>query len=46
MGRGILITVIGVSLITAFLVLKLNANSKQGLQKEIKRSMEASQVLI
>lgn len=35
MGRGILITVIGVSLITAFLVLKLNANSKQGLQTTV-----------
>jgi hypothetical protein len=35
MGRGILITVIGVSLITGFLVLKLNANSKQGLQTTV-----------
>ena len=30
MGRGIIITVLGVSLITAFLILKLNANSKEG----------------
>jgi hypothetical protein len=35
MGRGILITVLGVSLITAFLVLKLNANSKQGLKTTV-----------
>ena len=35
MGRGILITVLGVSVITAFLVLKLNANSKQGLQTTV-----------
>ncbi len=35
MGRGILITVLGVSVITAFLVLKLNANSKQGLKTTI-----------
>jgi len=35
MGRGIIITVLGVSIITAFLVLKLNANSKQGLQTTV-----------
>jgi hypothetical protein len=35
MGRGILITVLGVSVITAFLVLKLNANSKEGLQTTV-----------
>ncbi|MCH7773736.1 MAG: hypothetical protein IH784_04925 [Bacteroidetes bacterium] len=35
MGRGILITVLGVSVITAFLILKLNANSKQGLKTTV-----------
>jgi len=35
MGRGIIITVLGVSLITAFLMLKLNANSKQGLKTTV-----------
>jgi len=35
MGRGILITVLGVSVITAFLVLKLNANSKEGLRTTV-----------
>ena len=35
MGKGIIITVLGVSLITAFLVLKLNANSKQGLETTV-----------
>jgi hypothetical protein len=35
MGKGILITVLGVSVITAFLVLKLNANSKQGLKTTV-----------
>jgi len=35
MGRGIIITVLGVSVITAFLVLKLNANSKEGLQTTV-----------
>jgi hypothetical protein len=35
MGRGILITVMGVSLITSFLVLKLNANSKEGLKTTV-----------
>ena len=35
MGKGIIITVLGVSLITAFLVLKLNANSKEGLKTTV-----------
>jgi len=35
MGRGIIITVLGVSVITAFLILKLNANSKQGLKTTV-----------
>jgi hypothetical protein len=35
MGRGILITILGVSVITAFLILKLNANSKQGLKTTV-----------
>jgi hypothetical protein len=35
MGRGILITVMGVSIMTAFLVLKLNANSKEGLKTTV-----------
>ncbi len=35
MGRGILIIVLGVSVITAFLILKLNANSKQGLKTTV-----------
>jgi hypothetical protein len=35
MGRGIIITVLGISLITTFLILKLNANSKEGLQTTV-----------
>ncbi len=35
MSRGILIVVLGVSVITAFLILKLNANSKQGLNTTV-----------
>ncbi len=35
MGRGIIIIVLGVSVITAFLILKLNANSKQGLKTTV-----------
>lgn len=35
MGKGILIIVIGVSFLTTFLILKLNANSKQGLQTTV-----------
>ena len=35
MGRGIIIIILGVSLITAFLILKLNANSKEGLKTTI-----------
>ena len=35
MGRGILIVVLGVSLITTFLILKLNANSKEGLKATV-----------
>ncbi len=35
MGRGIIITVLGVSVITGFLILKLNANSKQGLKTTV-----------
>ena len=35
MGRGILIIILGVSVITAFLILKLNANSKQGLKTTV-----------
>lgn len=35
MGKGIIIVVMGVSLITAFLILKLNANSKEGLKTTV-----------
>lgn len=35
MGRGTLIVVVGVSLLTTFLILKLNANSTEGLQTTI-----------
>jgi hypothetical protein len=35
MGRGIIIIVLGVSLITTFLILKLNANSKEGLKTTV-----------
>ena len=35
MGRGIIITVLGVSAITGFLILQLNANSKQGLKTTV-----------
>ncbi len=35
MSRGILIVVLGISVITAFLILKLNANSKQGLNTTV-----------
>lgn len=35
MGKGILILIIGVSFLTTFLILKLNANSKQGLQTTV-----------
>ena len=35
MGKGILIVILGVSLITSILVLKLNANSKEGLQTTV-----------
>jgi hypothetical protein len=35
MGKGIIIVILGVSLITTFLVLKLNGNSKQGLQTTV-----------
>lgn len=35
MGKGIIIVVLGVSLITAFLILKLNANSREGLKTTV-----------
>jgi hypothetical protein len=35
MGRGIIIVVLGVSVITALLILQLNANSKEGLQTTV-----------
>ena len=35
MGKGIIIVILGVSLITTFLILKLNANSKQGLKTTV-----------
>jgi hypothetical protein len=35
MGRGILVVILGVSVITSFLILKLNANSKEGLQTTV-----------
>ncbi|MGD8305239.1 MAG: hypothetical protein PVF17_01170 [Ignavibacteria bacterium] len=35
MGKGLLILVLGISLLTALLILKLNANSKQGLQTTV-----------
>ena len=35
MGKGIIIVILGVSLITSILVLKLNANSKEGLQTTV-----------
>jgi len=35
MGKGIIIVILGVSVLTSFLMLKLNANSKQGLQTTV-----------
>jgi hypothetical protein len=35
MGRSILIVILGVSVITSLMMLKLNANSKQGLQTTV-----------
>lgn len=35
MGKGIIIVVLGISLITALLILKLNANSKEGLKTTV-----------
>ena len=35
MGKGIILVILGVSLITSILVLKLNANSKEGLQTTV-----------
>lgn len=35
MGKGILILIIGVSFLTTFLILKLNSNSKEGLQTTV-----------
>jgi len=35
MGRGIIIVVLGISLLTTILILKLNANSKEGLQTTV-----------
>ena len=35
MGKSAIIVILGVSLITAFLILKLNANSKEGLKTTI-----------
>jgi len=35
MGRSIIIVILGVSIITSFLMLKLNANSKEGLQTTV-----------
>ncbi|UCH64634.1 MAG: hypothetical protein JSW63_08380 [Ignavibacterium sp.] len=35
MGKGIFLVIIGVSLITSILILKLNANSKEGLQTTV-----------